>query len=291
MAVIFALSTALAFGIGDFLGGFAAKRVPALVVSLLSQAAALFVFGFVALFVRDELPGGAVLAWGVAAGLALGLGHLYYYRGLSLGQMGIVATDTAVWSALVPVAAGLLLGERPSLLALWGIGTVIVALGLVSRSDGQGGGDTQFTRRVGISAWRASQPGRLEGILAGVGYGLFFIGLDQTGTGNPLWPQLAAVAGSLVVLGLAALVVRPPLRTGFAQWPLLVAIGVIQATGFVTFILATQTGLLSIVAVLAALSPLPTMILARLVLAQRLTRIQLLGVVMALVGIALVTVA
>jgi drug/metabolite transporter (DMT)-like permease len=288
MAAIFALSSALAFGIGDFLAGFAAKRVSALAVALLSKAAALVVFGVVALIVRPALPDGATLAWGVAAGLALGLGLLWYYRGLSLGKMGLVATDTAVWSALVPVVAGLLLGERPSMVAWWGIATLIAALSLVSRSDLPASSDARSGWRINIGAWRASQPGRLEGILAGIFFGLFFIGLDQTGTGNPLLPQLATVAGSIAVLGLAALLVRLPIKTGFVQWPLLVVIGVIQATGYLTFILATQTGLLSVVAVLAALSPLPTMILARLVLGQRLTRVQLVGVVAALVGIALV---
>ena len=282
VAALYALLSALAFGTGDFLGGFSSRRLSAIVVSFVSQVAGLIVVsGFLIIFARAGLPEIETVIWGAAAGVALGIGYLWYYRGLAIGHMGVVATDTAVWSALVPVAAGFIIGERPLLVADFGIAIVIVALILVGKTD-----TTEKTRPL---AGLFRSPGRVQGVLAGVSYGFFFIFLDRADTGNPLWPLFVAIFMSTLILLLAMCISRPPWEPRSLNLRLLISIGVIQAIGQLSFIMATRTGLLSIVSVLAALSPVPTIVLARLILAQKLSRRQLIGVGTAILGIVLIT--
>lgn len=290
MAVVYALLSALAFGTGDFLGGLSSKRVSSLIVSLVSQLAGLVVVTSVLLVVAgNAIPPVATLVWGAAAGVGLGMGFLWYYHGLSIGQMGVVATDTAVWAALVPVVAGFITGERPSLLADLGIVVVIVAIGLVApgsrTTDGAIGPARTLNRLVGLF----HGVGRLHGVLAGISYGFFFIFLGRAQVGHPLWPLGVAILVSLLILAGAILVSRPVLELRSLRLPVLSLIGIIQAAGQLSFILATRSGLLALVAVLAALSPVPTAVLARFVLSQTLSRRQVIGVAVALAGISLIT--
>ena len=290
MAVVYALLSALAFGTGDFLGGMSSKRVSALIVSLVSQCAGLVVVASVlAVVAGGALPPVATLVWGAAAGVGLGMGFLWYYHGLSVGQMGVVATDTAVWAALVPVAAGFVTGERPSPLADVGIAIVIAAIVLVAPAAAPTGAVVGWPRVRARLFGLFHGAGRVHGVLAGFSYGFFFIFLDRAQVGHPLWPLGAAILVSILILTVAILISRPAWERGSLRIPILNLIGIIQAAGQLSFILATRSGLLALVAVLAALSPVPTAVLARLILAQTLSRRQVTGIVAALAGISLIT--
>lgn len=293
MAFFLGLLTALGFGAGDFFGGLASRRVPALVVACYSQVLATAVLLMIAVPVAGA-PAASALAWGGAAGLALALGLLAYYRGLAEGSMGLVAAVTGVISALVPLAAGLALGEQPGVLALLGIAAIVVAIGLIS-----GGARKASPRRLdepvrGLMALaRGEHPvkGLLDAAVAGVCFGLVFVFLDQADTGSPLWPVVAASAVGAVVLLVVMLVMRPERGMARSTFVLLALAGLLQAAASVAFVVAVRMGLLSVIAVAGALSPAPTAIMARLFQAERMSRVQLAGFLFALAGIVLIVLA
>lgn len=284
MAALLALFAAVAYGAGDFLGGLAARRLPPAAVVLRSNAV-----GLAGLVVALPLVGDAELAGrdvliGSVAGLAGGIGVLLLYRGLAVGTMSVVAPITAVLSAVVPVAVGLGGGERPSSVALVGVPLALVAVALLAREP-----------RDSDDRTRGMSPADLLTALgAGLGFGLFFVGLDATGDDAGLWPVVAGRAASVAMFAVVAGASRAARagrgRAFVGRTPaLLVGCGLLDAGANALFLLATQRGLLTLVAVLGALYPAATLVLARMVLAERLARPQQLGVVIAGAAVVLVT--
>lgn len=294
MAAILAMLAALGFGSSDFFGGMAARRVPVLTVALVAQAAAV---GLVAIFVLlfAEAPTAPAIAWGLAGGVSAGIASTVYYRGLSIGQMGPVATAAAVWSAIVPVIAGIIMGERPSSLAWGGVALALIAIPLVSWHPASTPPHDPHMGHPPPDRRRAA--GLLEGTIAGVFFGGLFIFLDladHTGTGeNPgsagFWPVLAAATGGLIVIAIVFGALRPRVRGLARTWPAIVIAGACGGAGFVLFLLANREGLLSLAAVITALSPVPTAILARIFLREALGHIQTAGIALALGGVVLIT--
>lgn len=290
MAFVLGLLTALGFGAGDFFGGLASRRIPALVVACYSQFLATGALLLIAIPFAG-LPGSQALIWGGASGLALALGLLAYYRGLAEGSMGLVAAITGVISALVPLAVGLALGERPGLLALVGIAAIVVAIGMIS-----GGARKASPRRLDqpvrglIALARGQHPikGLLNAVIAGICFGLVFVFLDQAQAGSPLWPVVATSAVGAVTLALVMLILRPARGMSRSTFVLLAMAGLFQAAATLAFVVAVRMGLLSIIAVAGALSPAPTALMARWFQAERMSRVQLAGFVFALLGIVLI---
>ncbi|ADC71530.1 MULTISPECIES: DMT family transporter [unclassified Thioalkalivibrio] len=290
MAFFLGLLTALGFGAGDFFGGLASRRIPALVVACYSQFLATGALLLIAVPLAG-LPGPQALIWGGASGLALALGLLAYYRGLAEGSMGLVAAITGVISALVPLGVGLALGERPGVLALVGIAAIVVAIGMIS-----GGARKASPRRLDqpvrglIALARGEHPvkGLLDAVIAGVCFGLVFVFLDQAQAGSPLWPVVATSAVGALTLALVMLVLRPERGMSRSTFVLLALAGLFQAAATLAFVVAVRMGLLSIIAVAGALSPAPTALMARLFQAERMSRVQLAGFVFALLGIVLI---
>lgn len=278
MAVVWALLAAVSFGASDFLGGFASRRSSALPVVLASQLVALALLAL-ALPLGTGSVTRAATGWGVAAGLAAALAFLAFYRGLVVGRMGVVATAAALMAAAVPVAVGLALGERPGPVAAVGIALALVAVALLA-------GDLRALRTA-----RVDDPGLLLGLAAGVGYGAFVVLIDRTGPGNPVWPVFAATLAGVLLVGGVAVARRAKLSEVAGAWAPVAGSGVLQASGVVTLLLATRSGLLTLVAVLVALAPAPTMLLARWALAERLSRHQVAGVALALAAVAFITAA
>ena len=291
MAFLLGLLTALGYGAGDFLGGLASRRAPALVVACYSQLLVTAPLLGVALLLAG-LPGASALWWGGASGVAMALGLLAYYRGLAEGSMGLVAAVTGVLSALVPLAAGLALGERPGWLALTGIVSIVVAIALVSGGAREAsprdldapvrGGDTH--------GHRGPHPllGVFDGMIAGVAFGAVFVFLDQAAEGSALWPVvMAGGVGGLVLLGVM-LWHRPDRHMARSTLVLIALAGLLQGLATLAFVVAVRIGLLSVIAVAGALSPAPTALLARFFQAERMSRLQLAGFGFALVGIVLI---
>lgn len=322
--VALGLATAVAYGASDFLGGLASRRAEAslAVVALLKVTSAVVFLAGMPL--AQEAPNVAAVAWGGLAGVAIALGYIAYFHGLAAGRMGIVATVTAVWSAILPLAAGLALGERPSLLTWTGIGVILLAIVLITYARPQsedtareppadtGVGaqglihcagtlappdqrvpDAAPAPTVLVSVQPVVASALPEATAAGIGFGLFFVALDRAGAATDgsavAWPLLASAASAAFLVGTVAVVRRVDWRAAWEQAPAVVAAGVLYAAGSWAFIFAVSRGWISIVAVMAALSPAPTMLLARLFLAESLSARQLLGALLALAGVALIT--
>ena len=274
--VLLALAASLAWGFADFGAGVAARRLQFFVVAAVSQAAGLAVVALVVLASGADPPSAAQFAWAAGAGV-VGLGGLAaFYTALAVGTMGIVGPITAT-GAMVPVAYGLARGERPSLLQ--GVGVALAAAGVVAASlepvpDRRG---PQIGKGVGLAAFAALM------------FGSSLIGLSKAAPGGAAWSVLTMRTAALPVLVIGLLVVRPRLPSSRRLWLLLAGVGVVDTGATLLYSVATTKGLLSVVAVLASLYPIVIVVLARALLAERMSRPQLLGVAAALAGVALVS--
>jgi uncharacterized membrane protein len=269
MSVPFALSSAVAYGFGDFAGGLATRKTPVLRVTAVAQAAGLAVLLPATLLVPGEVSVAAV-GFGAVAGIGGMLGLLLYMRGLAVGPMGVVAPLSAVVGAGLPLVAGVLGGERPGAVGWLALAVALVAIGLAS---------------AGSRGDAAAGAGLLYGLGAGVGFGLFFVALDLTPDGSGLWPLVAGRAVSVTLLALAFL--SPARRGPLNGFGLMLLCGVLDTLANVLFLLATRTGSLSVSGVLVSLYPVVVVLLARFVLRERLSGLQLTGVGLALTASAL----
>lgn len=273
MSALLALGSAIVFGAGDFLGGLASRRIAPLQVTAVAQLASFPIIVPLLLLVPASNVTAADLGWGAVAGLFGMLGVLGLYTALGEGPMGVVAPMTAVLSAAIPVVYGLATGERPTVWTMVGMAIGLAAIVAVSASDGPSG--------------RLSPRLLLMTLGAGLGFGLFFIMFGQTGLEAGMWPLLGARAVSApVALGLV-LTVGGGLAPGRA-WRIAFTAGALDMVANALFLASAQRGLLSIAAVLAALYPAVTALLARAVLAERMSPPQLLGVGAALVAVILI---
>lgn len=272
MSVAFALPAAVTYGIADFAGGLATRRAGVLGVTAGAQLVGLVALVPAVLLVPGA-PTGAALGTGALAGIAGASGLLLYFRGLAVGPMGVVAPLSAVVGAGLPLLVGLAGGERLGAATVAGLATALVAIVLATA----GTRDAVAVRGV------------LLGLGAGVGFGLFFVGLDATPPGSGLWPLLAGRAVSVALLG--ALVVGLGAGTGGTRgaWGLVVLSGLFDSAANVLFLLATRTGDLGVSAVLVSLYPVVVVLLARVVLHERLTRAQLASAGLALTASALLS--
>jgi drug/metabolite transporter (DMT)-like permease len=277
MAALLALTAAAAYGVGDFLGGMAARREPSTAVVLWSHVVGLALLLVAAPALGGEATPGALAVGGVA-GLFGGAGVALFYRGLSLGSMSVVAPIAALLSAAVPVMVGLGSGERPPVAAVAGIAMALVAVTMVSREHPGNHGE----------------PGlRLQPLLlavgAGVAFGLFFVTVDRAGSDAGIWPLVGARVASVslfAALGAARVTAAGPPRAALGA---ALGCGLLDAAANVLYVLALSHGLLSVVSVLTALYPAGTVLLARYVLGERLTGVQRTG--LAVAGLAAVLIA
>lgn len=272
MAILLSLVSAVAYGVSDFLGGILTRSSGPWRVATMGQASSTICTAVIAGFAAGTATR-ADLWWGTAAGVGSGLGAAFLYRGLATAKMSVVAPISAVGSALLPVAVGLAGGERPAALALWGIALAFPAIALISVVR-----DPDPSHRGGV----------LDGVLAGIGFGVLFVALGQMSEGAGLWPLVVMYGCSTVaVVVVAAALHESVLPRGPADWRAL-ALGPIGVVAVVAFYVATQHGLLSIVSVIAALYPASTVLLAAVLLHERVTRWQGVGLVLAASAVTLV---
>ena len=282
MLTVFALAAAVLYGGSDFLGGAASRRAHTLAVLTVSAPA-----GAVVMLAAALVAGGPArmsgLGWALAGGAAGGAGLIAFYEGLATGPMTVVAPVSALVSTLLPVGFALATGERPGLGVAVG---AVVCLGAIVLISLEGSGPA---RRLGRpAAGRAL----LYGGGSGVAFGLFFLFLRNAGTTGVYWPVTAArLAGTAVMLAAAAwLGVRPGWR-GLSRrvFGAAIASGVIDAVANVCYVLSTRAGLFGMAVVLTSLYPGITVLLARLVLGERMRPAQRVGLALAAVGVVLVT--
>jgi drug/metabolite transporter (DMT)-like permease len=272
MPIALALVAALVYGAGDFLGGLASRRSATVSVVVWSQGLGLLLLALVLpWFGGQPAPGDFV--WGAVCGVAGAAAIALLYRGLAIGTMGVVSPLSAVLGAAIPMLYGIAVhAERPPLLAYAGIAAALLAVVCVSAA-----GDAERGK---------ARSGVLEGVLAGIAFGAFFIALAQTRAAAGLYPLLAARISSVVLLALGGLAFGGIANVRIARpaLPLVLACGTLDMSANILYVIAAHSGMLAIVAVLTSLYPAATVGLAAIVLRERLNRLQWAGVALALGG-------
>lgn len=273
VAIVLSLISALSYGISDFLGGIFAKRASAWQVAVVGQTSSGF-FTLIAAMFAGGTPRGSDWLYGALAGLGGGFGVAFLYRGLSNARMSVVAPLSAIGTALLPVVVGLAQGDRPSLLAVLGVACAFPAIVLISRVV-----DDDPAHRGGV----------VDGVLAGLGFGMLFVFLGQVGDDAGLLPLALTQATSVVSIAITATLLReawvPRERSAWNA----VVMGPLGAIATGSFLYATHYGLLSIVSVISSLYPASTVLLAAVILRERIHGWQGVGLVFA--GVAVVLVA
>jgi drug/metabolite transporter (DMT)-like permease len=273
IAVLLALAGAVSYGVSDFIGGLASRRTSVWPVAVLSCAGSLL--GALVLAVADPgAPRPSDLAWGAMAGVGAGAGTAFLYRGLAGGRMGVVAPVSGVGAIVIPVLIGLGAAERPSSPVWLGMVAALPGIWLVSREDS------------GPAPVAGS--GLLEGALAGVGFGVLFAALGQVPARAGLWPLCLVEAAAVATTVVAALALGGDPRPRHAEQWWGVAGGLLAVAAGMAFLLATHHGLLSVSAVLISLYPAFTVLLATVVLRERVHRPQAWGLALCVVAVVLV---
>lgn len=270
--------SAAGYGVSDFVGGIASRRVAALRVVIVSYPLAMVLLTVLALLVGGHVTGPAVW-WGLLCGFCQAFGVWWFYAALGSGPIAVVSPLTAILVAGVPVGFGVVMGERPAPLALAGIAVALVAVVLVSRGvTDEDVSEHRFTAKV---AWLT--------IGSGLAFGLNFVVIDQAPHEAGLWPLVfARIAASAMVVAIALVAGQLRVPTG-VPLKLALAAGALDTVANVAMLWALQSSLLSLTGVLISLYPAGTVALALLVLKERVTRWQVVGMVAALAAVAMIT--
>jgi drug/metabolite transporter (DMT)-like permease len=271
LAVLSGLASAASWGAGDFSGGMATRKGNVYSVVILSEIVGLFFLLLVALLSGETLPPSAYLLWAAVAGVSGTLGLTGLYQAMAIGQMGVAAPVSAVLAASIPVVAGSILEGLPGRLKIVGFGLGLVGLWLISRAEAAHGTRTGF---------------RLA-LLAGFGFAGYYIMIDQATRTSLFWPLVFARFLSTLVIFLIARAMRQPWQSTRPAAPWIIAAGICDVGGNVFFALGTQLGRLDISAVMVSAAPMFTILLALLVVKERLTRWQIAGIALMLVAIVL----
>ena len=271
MGILLGLAAALLYGGSDFGGGLASRRFGPVRVTVLGAAVST-VLAWAALIVSGGPgPDLRAIAWGLASGLAGGAGTLVLYRGLARGQMSVVGPVSAVGAAVVPVVAGVALGEHPSVLAVAGVLVSLPAIVLVAASGSVRG-------KLG--------GGLVVGLAAGLAFGILFVGLAQAGRNAGLWPVASEQTGALLPVLAVAVKSRVPLRIPVRAAGLPVLAGASGTAATLSYFYATHFSMLAIAAVLVSLYPGFTVLLARVILHERFSHAQRAGLGLCALAVA-----
>jgi len=274
MAALLALSGALLWGVGDFLGGLAARKLAVLAVLAVSQGVGLVGVVVWLILADDPFPGVVELLPGAGAGAAGVLGLAALYRGMAVGAMGIVAPISAA-APVIPLAFDIAQGVAPRAFQWLGVALVLTGIAVLSREP-SGAGGSRVAAGVGLA------------VLAAVAFGCFFVGIDAAADESIPWAVVAVRSTSVAVALGVALAMGTSLRAPRRLLLVLVAVGVFDTGANIAFAAASTEGAIGIVAVLSALYPVVTVALARVVLHERLSAGRRAGGLVALAGAALV---
>jgi drug/metabolite transporter (DMT)-like permease len=270
--VVFGLGSAIAWGAGDFSGGWAGRRSPVLTVAIVVDVIGTVAMTAIALLIGERFPNPTTFALSVIAGLFAVSGILGLYTGLAVGRMGVVAPVTGLLAAALPVVVSVAGQGLPQLSVSAGILLALVAVVLVSRSEDPSG------RRSGIE----------YGLLGGVGLGLFNIAIGAFPEDLVAWPLATIKLASLIPIVAIVVLTRRAWRIPRAVMPVVLIGSFADLAGNGLYILATQAGRLDVAATLSSLYPVTTVVLAVIVLRERVSTTHLVGIIMAAVAIVLI---
>jgi drug/metabolite transporter (DMT)-like permease len=273
--LLLALGASLAWGVADFVGPWQGRALGVFRVMLWAQVGGAVAVGIV-VAIRSHPPHGWAVLLAIPASLSGTLGLYAYYRGMAIGAMAVVAPIAGA-SAIVPVVFGIATGDHPSALQVSGIGCALAGVILASQEH-QTGGKRRVAAGVGLA------------LLAAIGFGFYFPAMHAAGKADPYWASLIFRITAFAIVAAAAAVRRPALRLGGWKLVVVLAVGLGDTLGNVLFSAsAHQGGLVSLTSVLASLYPIVTVVLAAIVLHERVARLQQAGVVLTLAGVVLIS--
>jgi drug/metabolite transporter (DMT)-like permease len=324
LAVLLALGAAAGYGGSDFAAGLAARQASVVRVTVLAEVTSAALLLCVIPFISSQTPSLTSVLWGIAAGASGVTGAMALYLGFRHAAFSVASSVSAVATAAFSVLAGLALGEQPGVLSLAGIALALPAIVAVSaparrpttdaaapgrrgqgpvtkerglRPPGGSGGSSPRASTRG-SRGRLAAPGRHStgrhavgvglGLAAGAGFGLFFIGLNEAGSGTDLWPIVVSQVAAMVTVICVATVTRDLRLPPAGARRLSVLTGAIGAAGTALFFLSTHHGLLAVTAVITSLYPAETILLARLLTGERLTAVRIIGLCLAGASVGLI---
>jgi len=275
LSIIYGILSAGTWGAADFIGGLASKRTSPYRVLFLAEIAGMIPFTLLALLLREPMPPAGDMLLGAGSSLIGLTGLLFLYRALASGQMTIAAPVSALFAALIPVVFGFFTLGAPSPATLLGFALAFAAVWLISQTD--------------MTNWRISLADLRLPLLSGFFFGLYFLTLHRATLHAFFWPLAAARFAGFVGLGLFALIARQPALPPRDIWGLSIVNGILDIGGNAFYVLAAQTGRLDVAAVLSALYPASTVLLAWIFLKERITWLQAVGVLLAFIAIILFT--
>jgi drug/metabolite transporter (DMT)-like permease len=308
LAVLLALAAAAGYGGSDYAAGLAARRASVVRVTVLVEVTSAVLLLCVVPFISSQAPSLASVLWGIAAGASGVAGAMALYLGFRHAAFSVASSVSAVGSAAFSVLAGVVLGEKPGALSLAGIALALPAIVAVSapasrqppevalpRQHGQ----VPVTKEQGLAppggSWGVAPPGQHRhavgvglGLAAGAGFGMFFIGLNEAGSVTDLWPIVISQVAAMVTVTCVAASTRDLHLPPRGARRLSVMTGAIGATGTTMFFLSTHHGLLAVTAVITALYPAMTILLARVLSGERLTALRIIGLSLAAASVALI---
>jgi len=272
-AIAFALGASLTWGLADFFGPLKGRSLGALRVLFYVQLSGLATIA-VAVAVRGKGPADWAALLAIPAAISGTLGLYAYYRGVAVGAMSIVAPIAGI-SAVIPVVVGIVSGDRPSAWQFAGMASALVGVFLASREPGRG--RSRLAAGVGLA------------LLAALGFGGYFPPMHAAGNADFWWASLLFRTTSTMVILAVIAIRRPSVSLEPRHLPTLALVGVGDMLGNLLFAAASTTGLVSITSVLASLYPIVTVVLARIVLEERVARSQEGGIALTLAGVALIS--
>ncbi|MCB0994988.1 MAG: DMT family transporter [Acidimicrobiales bacterium] len=289
LGVLLAALAGLSYGASDFSGAVASKAVDATLVTVVMQVVSLVALvGLVVVFSGDATT--ADLAWGALGGVCAAFALATFYRALALGPMSTAAAITAMIGSIVPIAAGLALGDRPALLTMVGVALTVPAAVLVSAADPALHGAVPSTPRERVAAGRHANRTKMLSVAAGLGFGLFFIALSRTSDDAGLHPLLGARVASIAALSLVLTTQSGWTTISRRHWPAIVLAGLADCAANTFYLTALDHGSFTWIAAISSLYPVSTVLLARLVLKERLSGGQILGFGLAAGALSLVAI-
>ncbi len=273
IGIFFALLSAGSWGGGDFSGGQAARKIHQYQALMLAALSGIILLVICAIIRGEGVPAGRSIFWGAMAGSAGALGMAALYKALSMGNTASVAPTSAITTAVIPVAFGMLTAGLPKMTQLAGFLLAFIGIWMLSRSPSRG--DENFKQGLALA------------FLSGIGFGGFFIFISLVEKGQVFAPVLVA---RLVTLGIALIMLRVnSLRLpGITANPLALLAGVLDTGGNIFYLLATRFTRLDIAALLSSFYPVGTVILAATLLKEKVTRIQLAGIIVCMLAMALI---
>lgn len=272
LTIVFGLAASLFWGSGDFSGGLASRRANSTSVVISAYAVGFLLVIILAAIWREPFPQPLDILWGILAGIMGGTGLVAFYSALSIGRMGIIAPVSAILTAGLPVIFSAITQGLPGQLQIFGFILALLAITLISRPEKLQG------RPKGLGL----------GILAGLGFGGFFILISRVSPSAIFWPLAVARFTSVLLLLIPALMRKQPVLPGKQVTILVLLAGILDALGNAFFVLATHVGRLDVASILSSLYPAATVILATIVLKERVTRVQACGILLALLAIPLI---